>query len=178
MHWIEGLIMMAAGVATVFVWGASALSDDVFKLAGELGMVTRRGPSAVALRQYVRSDAVVDPIVFSFAREVVPGYGWTPADIVEADAPAGLGFALWFSGLTNERLWLNQGRQLILVDDDNRTRRVNHMSIGYAEIDGEPARVLPQGDLPPQLSRQVFFETLPPEISPVVSATGASSTGS
>ena len=34
---------------------------------------------------------------------------------------------------------------------------VNTMIIGYAEIDGGPARVLPEGDKPPQLARTIRF---------------------
>jgi hypothetical protein len=34
------------------------------------------------------------------------------------------------------------------------------MIIGHAEIDGRPARVLPEGDLPPQLSRTIEFVEL------------------
>jgi len=35
--------------------------------------------------------------------------------------------------------------------------KVNHMSIGYAEVDGNPVRLLPDGDLKPQLSRTVRY---------------------
>lgn len=46
------------------------------RLAEQLGMVSRRMPTAIALRQYVRSEARVKPLVFSFARKIAPGYGW------------------------------------------------------------------------------------------------------
>lgn len=103
----------------------------------------------------------VDPGYRCWVEYFAPGFGWVPSDIVEADAPKGLGLALWSSGLTVERLWLNEGRELLL-DSGSDTRRVNHMSIGHAEIDGVPARVLPEGDLPAQLSRRVRFEILQP----------------
>lgn len=98
----------------------------------------------------------VDPGYRCWAEYFVPSYGWVPADIVEADAAEGLGKAVWFSGLTVERLWLNQGRELMLPNDPTPAP-VNHMSIGYAEIDGEPIRLLPEGELPTQITRQVRF---------------------
>ena len=99
----------------------------------------------------------VDPGYRCWAEYFAPGYGWVPTDIVEADAPEGLGRTRWFSGLTTERLWLNQGRAFVF-DDAESTAPVNHMSLGYAEIDGSPARVLAHGDLPAQLSRTIRFE--------------------
>ena len=104
----------------------------------------------------------IDPGYRCWAEYFVPGYGWVPADIVEADAPGGLGMGLWFSGLTVERLWLNQGRELLLDSGDD-TRRVNHMSIAYAEVDGVPARILPEGELAPQITRKIVFDRLAPE---------------
>lgn len=100
---------------------------------------------------------VVDPGYRCWVEYFLPGYGWVSADIVEADAPGGLGTAVWFTGLTVERLWLNQGREF-RFPGMKHDARVNHMSIAYAEVDGTPARLLPDGDLPPQLTRRVRFE--------------------
>jgi hypothetical protein len=44
---------------------------------------------------------------------------------------------------------------------DAKAKTVNHMSIAYAEIDGEPARLLPEGDLKPQITRTVFYTEEP-----------------
>jgi hypothetical protein len=98
----------------------------------------------------------VDPGYRCWAEYFVPGYGWISADIVEADDPKGPGRTRWFTGLTERRLWLNEGREFDLA---GRTAagRVNTMIIGYAEIDGVPARVLPDGDLKPQLYRTVKY---------------------
>jgi len=104
----------------------------------------------------------VDPGYRCWAEYFAPGYGWVPADIVEADADGGLGRTQWFSGLTERRLWLNQGREFILPGAASK-ERVNHMSLGYAEIDGVPARVLKDGDLAAQLSRKVQFDELAAE---------------
>lgn len=41
-----------------------------------LGMVTRRQPSGIALRGYVRSAHRIDDLVVSFDRAVLPGYAW------------------------------------------------------------------------------------------------------
>jgi transglutaminase-like putative cysteine protease len=101
----------------------------------------------------------VDPGYRCWAEYFLPGYGWVSADIVEADAPDGLGAAVWFTGLTVHRLWLNEGRNFVLPLKKS-AGRVNHMSIAYAEIDGRAARVLPEGDLAPQLTRKVKFETV------------------
>jgi transglutaminase-like putative cysteine protease len=99
----------------------------------------------------------VDPGYRCWAEYFLPGYGWVPTDLVEAEDPKGLGPDRWFSGLTARRLWLNQGREFNLPDRASTSHRVNTMIIGYAEIDGVEARVLPEGDKPAQLSRTVMF---------------------
>jgi len=98
-----------------------------------------------------------DPGYRCWVEYFLPGYGWVPSDIVEADDPKGLGRDRWFSGLTERRLWLNQGREFDLPGRSVTRHRVNTMIIGYAEIDGVEARVLPEGDLKPQLSRTVYY---------------------
>jgi len=102
---------------------------------------------------------LVDPGYRCWAEYFLPGYGWVSADIVEADAPGGLGPARWFTGLTERRVWLNEGREFRLPGSSS-TQRVNTMIIGHAEIDGVVARVLPEGDLLPQLERNVLFVEL------------------
>jgi hypothetical protein len=92
-----------------------------------------------------------------WAEYFLPGYGWVPTDLVEAEDPKGLGPDRWFSGATERRLWLNQGREFNLPDRASNSHRVNTMIIGYAEIDGVEARVLPEGDKPAQLARTVFY---------------------
>lgn len=105
----------------------------------------------------------VDPGYRCWSEYFVPGYGWVPADIVEADDPSGLGRDRWFTGLTSRRLWLNQGREFDLAGRSNTDERVSTVVIGYAEIDGIPVRVLPDEarGLPSQLSRLVHFTELP-----------------
>lgn len=97
----------------------------------------------------------VDPGYRCWVEYFLPGYGWVSADIVEADAVDGQGPARWFTGLTERRLWLNEGREFRFPSAS--TERVNTMIIGHAEIDGLPARVLPDGELKPQLHRKVHF---------------------
>ena len=104
----------------------------------------------------------VDPGYRCWAEYLVPNYGWVPADIVEADAPDGLGRTRWFTGLTERRLWLNEGREFDLAGRAVTEKRVNTMVIGYAEIDGVEARVIPEGDLPEQLTRRVHYTELKP----------------
>ncbi len=104
----------------------------------------------------------VDPGYRCWAEYFVPNYGWVPTDIVEADDPKGLGRTRWFTGLTERRLWLNQGREFNLPGRSVTEKRVNTMVIGYAEIDGVEARVLPEGDLPAQLTRTVFYTEVKP----------------
>lgn len=99
---------------------------------------------------------LVDPGYRCWVEYFVPNYGWVAADLVEGDAPGGFGLAFWAHGLTARRVWLNQGREFEL-DQHLAVGRVNHMSIGYAEIDGAPARLLPAGEKQPQLTRQVQF---------------------
>jgi hypothetical protein len=104
-----------------------------------------------------------DPGYRCWAEYFVPGYGWVPTDVVEADDPKGLGRTRWFSGLTERRLWLNQGREFDLAGRSVTSHRVNTMIIGYAEIDGVEARVLPEGELPAQLTRTVRYTEIKPE---------------
>jgi transglutaminase-like putative cysteine protease len=91
----------------------------------------------------------------------VPNYGWVSSDIVEADDPKGPGRARWFTGLTERRLWLNEGREFNL-SGKTAPGRINTMIVGYAEIDGVPARVLPDGDKKPQLARTVKYTEIAP----------------
>ena len=98
----------------------------------------------------------VDPGYRCWAEYYVPGYGWVASDLVEADAVEGDARQAWLTGLTERRLWLNQGREFILTPKQAGPR-VNTMVIGYAEIDGKAVRVLPEGELAAQLSRKVHF---------------------
>ena len=109
----------------------------------------------------------VDPGYRCWAEYFVPGYGWVSADIVEADDPKGLGRTRWFTGLTERRLWLNEGREFSLAGRAVTAHRVNTMIIGYAEIDGVEARVLPDGDKKAQLARTVRYTEIKPGAEPV-----------
>ena len=115
----------------------------------------------------------VDPGYRCWAEYFVPGYGWVSADIVEADDPKGLGRTRWFSGLTERRLWLNEGREFNLAGRAVTDHRVSTMVIGYAEIDGVEARVLADDvtKIPAQLSRTVRYTEIKPESEPVKVAT-------
>jgi hypothetical protein len=108
------------------------------------------------------NDRLVDSGYRCWAEYYVPGYGWVVADIVEADRPGGLGMTRWLTGLTARRLWLNQGRQFSF-DGLDPEQRINHMSIAYVEVDGKPARLLPEGDLTPQITRKIRFNEVKPE---------------
>jgi hypothetical protein len=114
----------------------------------------------------------VDPGYRCWAEYFVPNYGWVSADIVEADDPKGLGRTRWFTGLTERRLWLNEGREFKLAGSAHPGQRVNTMIIGHAEIDGVVARVLPDElfKLAAQLSRTVKYTEVRPEAAPKVAA--------
>jgi menaquinone-9 beta-reductase len=45
-------------------------------IAEKLGLVIQPGPSAVALRCYVDSPVVLDRLVISYDRSIIPGYAW------------------------------------------------------------------------------------------------------
>lgn len=101
----------------------------------------------------------VDPGYRCWAEYFLPGYGWVPADIVEADDPKGLGRTRWFSGLTERRVWLNSGREFDLAGRADSTHRVNTVVVGHAEIDGVEVRVIPDEalNLPAQITRTVLY---------------------
>jgi transglutaminase-like putative cysteine protease len=105
-----------------------------------------------------------DPGYRCWPEYFIPGYGWVPADIVEADAADAAGRVRWLSGLSERRVHLNEGREFDLSPRQNAAR-VNTMIVGYAEIDGVPVRVLPEGEKKSQLSRTVKYverpDTLP-----------------
>lgn len=110
----------------------------------------------------------VDPGYRCWAEYFLPGYGWVPADVVEGDAKDGLGRDRWFSGLTEWRVHVDEGREFTLTPAQSAPGKVNTMIIGYAEIDGVPARVLPDGDKLPQLARMVTCVEIPEGGSAVV----------
>lgn len=112
-----------------------------------------------------------DPGYRCWVEYFIAGSGWVPADIVEADADAATR-TRWFTGLTERRVHLNEGREFDLPLKRN-SARVNHMSIAYAEIDGKPARVLPEGEKKPQIVRKVkYTERTEGQKVSQVSATG------
>jgi transglutaminase-like putative cysteine protease len=102
-------------------------------------------------------DKDVDPGYRCWPEYYVPGYGWVPTDIVEADGAADeAARAVWVNGLSERRVWLDEGRDFVL-NPPQAGKPVNTMIIGYAEIDGVPARVLPEGAKQPQLTRSIHF---------------------
>ncbi len=109
--------------------------------------------------QEANIEKTVDPGYRCWVEYFLPSYGWLSTDLVEADAPAGFGILRWSSGLTARRVWLNSGREFYF-DGTKDGKPVNHMSIAHAEIDGVPARVIPEGDLKAQITRQVFFSEI------------------
>jgi transglutaminase-like putative cysteine protease len=133
-----------------------------------IAMARARGiPSRLQMGYRLREPNAgkeVDPGYRCWAEYFVPNYGWVSADIVEADAPNGLGRTRWFTGLTERRLWLNEGREFNLAGRANPAERVNTMIIGHAEIDGVVARVLPDDGLKlkAQLSRTVKYTEIKP----------------
>ncbi|MCA9320938.1 MAG: transglutaminase domain-containing protein [Planctomycetes bacterium] len=98
-----------------------------------------------------------DPGYRCWVEYFVPGHGWIASDIVEADGASSTERRRWLTGLTARRLWLNEGRDFVFAGSQVNAP-VNHMSIAHAEIDGWPARLLPEGDLRPQITRTVQFE--------------------
>ncbi|HKX46228.1 MAG TPA: transglutaminase domain-containing protein [Planctomycetota bacterium] len=107
-----------------------------------------------------KPDTDYDPGYRCWVEYFVPSYGWIPADVVEADAVDGMGPDRWFTGLTEWRLWLNEGREFHLRPNESAAP-VNTMIIGHAVIDGTVARVLPDGDKKAQLTRTIRYTELP-----------------
>ena len=154
----------SAGDATACLANGGGTCTDIHSLF--IALARARGIPARLQMGYRLREAnagkLVDPGYRCWAEYFLPGYGWIPTDLVEAEDPKGLGRERWFSGLTERRLWLNEGREFDLAGRAVTTHRVNTMIIGYAEIDGVEARVLPEGDKPAQLSRTVLFTQVDP----------------
>lgn len=154
----------SVGDASDCVAGAGGTCTDMHSLF--IALARARGIPARLQMGYRLREANEgkenDPGYRCWAEYFLPGYGWVPTDIVEADDPKGLGRARWFSGLTERRLWLNQGREFDLPGRTVTAHRVNTMIIGYAEIDGTEVRVLPDGELKAQLSRTISYTELKP----------------
>ena len=137
-----------------------------------IAMARARGiPARLQMGYRVReanAGKEVDPGYRCWAEYFVPNYGWVSADVVEADDPKGLGRTRWFTGLTERRIWLNEGREFNLAGRAITTKRVNTMIIGYAEIDGVEARVLPDDALAlkAQLTRTVKYTEVVPAAAP------------
>jgi hypothetical protein len=157
----------SVGDATECVAKAGGTCTDMHSLF--IALARSRGIPARLQMGYRLKEAnegkEVDPGYRCWVEYFVPNYGWVPSDIVEADDPKGLGRDRWFSGLTERRLWLNQGREFDLAGRAVTTHRVNTMIVGYAEIDGVEARVLPSGGLPAQLSRTVRYTEIKPAVA-------------
>jgi hypothetical protein len=155
----------SVGDATDCVAGAGGTCTDMHSLF--IALARSRGIPARLQMGYRLREAnegkETDPGYRCWAEYFIPNYGWIPADVVEADDPKGLGRTRWFSGLTERRLWLNEGREFDLAGRSVTNHRVNTMIIGYAEIDGAEARVLPEGSLSAQLSRTVRYTEIKPD---------------
>jgi transglutaminase-like putative cysteine protease len=102
-------------------------------------------------------DKDVDPGYRCWPEYFVPGYGWVPPTSSRPTArPTTRRRAVWVNGLSERRVWLDEGRDFVL-NPPQAGKPVNTMIIGYAEIDGVPARVLPEGAKQPQLTRSIHF---------------------
>jgi hypothetical protein len=161
----------SVGDATSCVAAGGGTCTDIHSLF--IAMARSRGIPARLEMGYRLREANegknVDPGYRCWVEYFLPGYGWVPTDLVEASDPKGLGRGRWLSGLTERRLWLNEGRELNLAGRASE-HRVNMMSIGYAEIDGVEARVLPEGGKAAQLSRTVLYTEVKAPAAAVVAA--------
>lgn len=75
---VRGLVSVRVKGAPTPIMGRVALvatGADV-SLLRPLGIVSRASPSAVAVRAYVRSSFLLDRMVVSYDRSIVPGYAW------------------------------------------------------------------------------------------------------
>ena len=77
----------------------------------------------------------LDPGYRCWVEYFLTGYGWVPADIVDADAAGDPGAKRWFAGLNERRVWLHEGRGLALAADAVAPR-VDTLRVGYADLDG------------------------------------------
>lgn len=82
---VVGIEPGADGLATVGVAGwtdrvrcrvALVATGATVELASRLALVEQAGPSAIALRCYVRSPVPLDRLVISYDRAILPGYAW------------------------------------------------------------------------------------------------------
>lgn len=100
-----------------------------------------------------------DPGYRCWIEVFIPGAGWVPTDIVAADGAKDDVQNKW-AALSATRVWLWQGRSFELTPKA-AAGRIDTMTCGFAEIDGQAVDVLPAADgSPSKLTRTVQFEVL------------------
>jgi menaquinone-9 beta-reductase len=74
----DGRILVNADSAKPYITGRVVLlaTGANVQMPSKLGLVTQNGPSAVAVRCYVRSPVNLDRLVISYDRSIIPGYAW------------------------------------------------------------------------------------------------------
>ena len=67
---VRGVDRLVSAKITIIATGADT------RLLTPLKMVERTEPSVIAVRRYIRSNAKIDQLIFSFDRTIAPGYAW------------------------------------------------------------------------------------------------------
>jgi geranylgeranyl reductase family protein len=71
------------------------------ELAAKLGVVAQPGPSALALRCYVRAPLALDKLVVSYDRSITPGYAWI---FPLPDGEFNIGCGIFYRGPSSRRI--------------------------------------------------------------------------
>ena len=118
-------------------------------LTRRAGLATPAAPSAVAVRCYVRSTAVIDRLVISYDRVIVPGYAWIfPLRDNEYNIGCGVFYRNGVRGEVNLRQMFER-----FVATFPEAREVIRAAIATTPLKGAPLRCGLSSLEPPRLPR-------------------------
>jgi geranylgeranyl reductase family protein len=99
----DGTVCLSVGSSKAVISSQVALlaTGATVELASKLGVVEQPGPSAIALRCYVRAPIVLDRLVVSYDRTITPGYAWI---FPLPDGEFNIGCGVFYRGSASRRI--------------------------------------------------------------------------
>jgi geranylgeranyl reductase family protein len=92
-------------------------------MPSKLGLVSREGPSAIALRCYVRSTVALDRMVISYDKSIAPGYAWI---FPVGDSEFNVGCGVAYGGRRSAQVNLREAFQLFITSFPLAAEIVRH----------------------------------------------------